>query len=433
MNRITHHIAVRLTGAACWIPLLAACGCDRFGADAGRKPAPPKDPPPAKIESPVKEADLTRIVLTESAERRLGIISTPVIQKSLPLTRLFGGTAMIPQGGTVSLAAPLAGTLLTAESDLPTPGTVVKANQVLLRLAPVLTGVGEVLLLSPGDRLALAKVQADLAASRTEAEGRVKSAEAQLEAAMAALERASTLLREGAGSQQGYEQALAASRKSEADLKAARAGVEILGSINLEIKPESAAALQIKAPMNGIVAARHVRGGMEIPAGAPLFDISTLDPIWVRVPVYVGESAAISPEAGARIGLPGMAADAWEASAKWIQPVPTGDPVSASVDLYFELPNPDFAWKPGQRVLVRLPLKRAVQADVVPWSAVVFDVYGGAWVYVVAGPHTYVRRQVEVSEVIEGLAVLARGPDAGTPVVITGTAELFGTEFGSGK
>jgi CheY-like chemotaxis protein len=48
-------------------------------------------------------------------------------------------------------------------------------------------------------------------------------------------------------------------------------------------------------------------------------------------------------------------------------------------------------------------------------------------------PHQYARRRVEVRNVSGFQAVLARGPTVGVEVVITGAAELFGTEFGGGK
>ena len=38
--------------------------------------------------------------------------------------------------------------------------------------------------------------------------------------------------------------------------------------------------------------------------------------------------------------------------------------------------------------------------------------------------------RVEVSEVSDGMALLARGPAPGTRIVVVGAAELFSTEFG---
>jgi len=69
----------------------------------------------------------------------------------------------------------------------------------------------------------------------------------------------------------------------------------------------------------------------------------------------------------------------------------------------------------------------------VPWSAVVHDAHGGAWVYQSLGQGAYRRRRVEVRSVRNGAAFLARGPEAGAKVVSAGAAELIGAEFGPGK
>ena len=68
-----------------------------------------------------------------------------------------------------------------------------------------------------------------------------------------------------------------------------------------------------------------------------------------------------------------------------------------------------------------------------PWSAVLYDIHGNAWVYENAAPHTFVRRRVEVRDLGDGIAAVTRGPTAGVRVVSEGAAELFGTEFAAGK
>ncbi|MGB5037290.1 MAG: efflux RND transporter periplasmic adaptor subunit, partial [Blastocatellia bacterium] len=112
---------------------------------------------------------------------------------------------------------------------------------------------------------------------------------------------------------------------------------------------------------------------------------------------------------------------------------PTADAASSTADLYYELPNGDGRLRPGERVGVTLSLKSTEDSLVVPWAAVLHDVNGGTWVYENTAPQVFVRRPVEVRDVVDRLAVLARGPAPGTRVVTAGAAELFGTEFGPGK
>jgi multidrug efflux pump subunit AcrA (membrane-fusion protein) len=69
----------------------------------------------------------------------------------------------------------------------------------------------------------------------------------------------------------------------------------------------------------------------------------------------------------------------------------------------------------------------------VPAAAILYDVQGGAWVYVNESGHVYRRQRVELIETQGSSAYLARGLTPGTSVVTAGAAELFGTEFGAGK
>jgi hypothetical protein len=83
-------------------------------------------------------------------------------------------------------------------------------------------------------------------------------------------------------------------------------------------------------------------------------------------------------------------------------------------------------------VKVLVPMEGADEGLVVPWSAVVHDINGGAWVYERVREQTYARRAIEVRSVVGDAAALRSGPQRGAQVVKTGAAELFGTEFGVG-
>ena len=66
----------------------------------------------------------------------------------------------------------------------------------------------------------------------------------------------------------------------------------------------------------------------------------------------------------------------------------------------------------------------------VPYSAIIYDAHGKAWVYTETEPLTFVREPVEVLRIVGSRAVLAEGPAAGTRVVRVGAAELYGAELG---
>jgi hypothetical protein len=66
---------------------------------------------------------------------------------------------------------------------------------------------------------------------------------------------------------------------------------------------------------------------------------------------------------------------------------------------------------------------------VVPYGAVIYDAYGGTWVYTSPEPRVFVRHEIDIDYIDGDMTVLSHGPDVGTAVVTVGVAELFGTEF----
>jgi hypothetical protein len=67
---------------------------------------------------------------------------------------------------------------------------------------------------------------------------------------------------------------------------------------------------------------------------------------------------------------------------------------------------------------------------ITPFSSIVYDLDGDAWVYKVSAPLTYVREAVVIERIRLGIVYLKEGPPAGTQVVTVGVPELYGTEVG---
>jgi RND family efflux transporter MFP subunit len=388
------------------LPLLLLAGlvgCTTQHADDAQKA------PPAKVENPTKESELTTIKLTSEAEKRLGIVVAMVENQTVSRARTLAGEVVVPQDQTISVATPMAGTLHAPENgSAPAIGQFIKAGQPLFRLVPSI----------PPER--------DL---HVQIEREIETARARVEAAQLKVKRAEQLVRDQAGSEKAAEQVREELAIAEADLKAARARLD-----RLMKNPLSAdVAVLITAPKDGMVQKVNAVPGQLVAGATALFEIVSLSSVWIRVPVYVGELAQIDRRQPAKVhnlaGQPGGSArDVWPVAAP-----PSADPNAATADLYFQLPNGEGGLRPGQKVGVALALRTAEESLVVPVSAIVHDIHGGTWVYENTGPQTFVRRPVEVRYVVERLAVLGRGPSVGTKVVTVGAAELFGTEFGAGK
>ena len=171
-----------------------------------------------------------------------------------------------------------------------------------------------------------------------------------------------------------------------------------------------------------------------VAAGAPLFEVMKSDPLWVKVPVYVGELAEIDQQADAQVGSLSRAKESPFVTAAPVSAPPTATPLSSTVDVYYELKNADGQLRPGQRLGVTVTLSGETEQRGIAWSAIVQDIHGGSWVYeALPAPHTFIRRRVQVRQIADGWAVLDKGPAVGTTIVIEGVAEMFGAEFGFGK
>ena len=385
--------------AAVLVLLLGACKQSSAGHDA-----------PASVANPRTESDLTTIRLTEQAEQRLGIVTVAVEERDVPRTRLVGGEIVIPPGGSLVVNAPLAGALLAPTTGVPGPGAPVDAGQPVFRLV-VIPGDGSIA--SVREAVAVAEAQARLTRTRAE--------------------RVNTLRGSNLVSEEELDVAQANAAAAEAALAAARARLSLAqGGSTSESLATALPPIVITSPTRGVIRRLSAAAEQRVAAGAPLFEVQATEALWVRVPVYVGDLDVIDQASAVGVHFdPGGGARP-VVTARPVRAPPTADPVAASADLFYELRGGPLV-RPGQRVSVELPLRGRSRQLVVPWSAVVYDINGSTWIYENTEPHVFVRRRVEIAWVAGNLAVLARGPAAGTRAVTEGAAELFGTEFGGAK
>lgn len=391
---------------------------------------PPASPPAAIVATPAKEAQFNTVVLSEDAERRLGVTTAPVDDKPHPQARLYAGEVTIPAGRTLIVAAPLGGTLRAPTGGVPLPGRDVKKGEHVFELLPLLTP----------------EARTSLAASRVDADSLVRTAQTQLDAAKEVLTRTKQLVKGGAGpekdvdlAQEKYDTALIA-------VEAAKARRDLFVKAVGDFEKGTAAPLSLDAPVAGLLRNVSAQAEQTVHTGAALFEITDLSQVWVRVPVYVADLPTLEETAEALVGgltdrfgataLPAPAvADRLGVTARPARPAPappSANATAGTVDLFYMLENRD-KLRPGQKVGVSLRLRGEPTRLAMPASAIVLDINGGTWVYVKTAPHTYARRRVTVRHIDGDRAVLDAGPPAGTPVVAEGAAELFGAEVKFGK
>lgn len=403
----------RLFASALLLALAACSGACVSGAAEGQKPSPP-----AQVENPKKESELTTVALTPEAEQRLGIRVAEVAQEGVTQTRTFSGEVVLPPDSTFNVTAPVTGTLQAKAT--PNSGMWVKKGQAVFNLLPYV---------SPAEREQRELTERDARLAASAAAGEVEAAATKLDAARVRLARAEQLVRDGGGSvkvAQGEQEQV---RLAEAALAAAREKL----TLARRVPPPSNNTVPVIVPQSALIQSVHVAVGQTVAAGTVLLDAADYSRVLIRVPIYVGDLKWIPAQQNASVhGL----ADSPGAPARSARPTPappSADPNAATVDLYFELSNTDHALRPGQRVGVTLRMRAEEQGLTIPWSAVLHDVDGGTWVYIQTEPRRYVRQRVSVRRVSDDVAILDQGPAPGTKVVIQGASELFGTEFGAGK
>lgn len=366
---------------------------------------------PAKVENTVKESDLSTVTLSQKAEERLGIETSAVENRKLPDTLELGGEIIPVPGNDVRLSAPVAGTVLPSKSGkIPLPGKSVTQGEEILRL----------LMLPP---------EKELLGAREEVAVRQK----ELEVTQAKANRSKQLLASKAISEKSFEAVQAELIKAKASLKAAAARLNLLSGTNLDAAAGDLSTLVLESPVDGVLQSVFVAAGQIVPAATVLFEVASLEPVWVRVPVYIGDLAKIDLQKDATIIPLGMNQGSTFFQAKPVQGPPLSNAGSASADLFYEISNSDRLFRIGQKVRTSLLLEAYEESLVVPWSAILYDSKGGSWVYVKIAAHVYSRHRVEVSHIVNDFVVLTRGLKVGDEVVVAGAAEIFGTEFGVGK
>jgi hypothetical protein len=224
------------------------------------------------------------------------------------------------------------------------------------------------------------------------ADGRILQAQVQMDAAKIAVERAQKMLSAEAGSVRGVDEAKATLQLAEAAMTTAKAQRDLLGS-----------------PVG--------QGGAKR--------------AWVRVAIYSGEAGLLDDKAPASIRS--LVATSKAQSARPVIGPPTANALTNTIDWYYELPA-DTPLRAGERTAVEISSTDSKQeALVIPFNAVLHDIHGGQWVYAKTGEHSYTRKRIQVARLASAEAVLFSGPPAGTHIVTDGSAELFGTEFMTGK
>ncbi len=245
--------------------------------------------------------------------------------------------------------------------------------------------------------------------------------EAQLANARQDLERYTQLIKEDATSRQTLD-------KQRAQVAQLQAAVQT-DNAQIDYAKVQLGYTTIKAPLSGRVGARLVDAGNIVHASDAngLVVINQIDPIAL---VFTLPGDTVQAINRARQGNKRLAVYAYSRDSD--TPLAQGelvlvnnqiDTASGTIQLKARFANPSHVLWPGQYVNVRLKLGDYAQALTVP-APVVQRAQSGTYAYVVGADGKAQMRPIDVLQIQDGKAVIAKGLQAGEDVVLDGQYKI---------
>ncbi|MEH8015697.1 efflux RND transporter periplasmic adaptor subunit [Rheinheimera muenzenbergensis] len=320
---------------------------------------------------------------------------------------------------------------------LQSPALLAGSREVEIRAR--VSGILEKRLFTEGSRVAEGQLLFSLDAATYQAtanrnKAELAAAQARQAQAERTLKRLEQLRKDGAVSQQSYDDALSALDVAKADVKTAQA---ILQQSELQLSYTG-----VRSPISGIVSRERVSEGTLVSGPDMLLtQVTQLDPMYVRFSVAERDQLQLRAEAqNGSVELPAQ----WQVKlllADGSAYNQTGvvdfadvriDPATGTSEMKAEIANPDALLRPGQ--FVRIELEGAVRhnAIVVPQKAVL-DGGTGKFVYLLAdgeqGGKVALPAPVEVGDWVKLNGangwVIKSGLKAGDTVIVEGMARIF--------
>lgn len=247
------------------------------------------------------------------------------------------------------------------------------------------------------------------------AERAARAEVAQLEALRAnqqqTVERFSSLIKAKLISTDRYDEAKAQLQALSQQLQAARE--------RLKQKQRGLTKTRIISSYAGIIDAELISVGDFVKVGEPLFRITNIDSLRIRLPLPQTLASKISTGLGVRLESP---LEPGTVVASTIQQIrPTVGTSNRAIDVFTIIDNPG-KWQPGASVTGEIILEKRENAVVVPETALVLRPAGKV-VYVIEKDIAH-QRVVESGEYVDGVIEITSGLEHGETVAVGGSGFL---------
>lgn len=302
-------------------------------------------------------------------------------------------------------------------AGLRAPAHVAFADGAVSRLGAPLPGRVARVHVQLGDRVAagapLVTLDCPEAASSRAA---LRTSEAAVTEARAALERQVQMLERGVGTERERLHAQRALAEAEAERARARAAVQFVGN-------QAGTTVVLKAPIAGTVVNRRATVGASVdPAGEPLVEVGDPSALWVIAEVFERDLPLVREGATATLELP---ATGEQLSGRVAAVGVVVDGGARTAQVRIALDGPTETLRPGTFGRARIASPETALS--LPTAAVLIKNGRESVVYVEGPPGTFTRRPVVVGRPIDGRVLVTSGIAPGDRVVVRGALLVDGT------
>lgn len=383
-----------------------------------------------------KEALPNEVPFLLEQQWRIGLLMEQVKRHSMTERLLVPGQVQAAQGGMAVIGAPLSGHLEPAPGKrLPRIGDVITKGQVLAFLEPHLT-TGDLMQLAANEitesSLAMSVLarELDLKTQSVEVEQGLQQSQARFEFAEQAMERMLSLREKGLGTGAELEAAkrdldlarqerLGAERLQESMASAEESLLKMREQLNAVVAAHSdpgSLRVAIVAPMDGeIIAVNHV-AGEHIESHSELFRILDSSQLWISAQISEFDLGGLRENPGAWLkfaSFPDRTFDVLGAmNGKVISGGSVIDPVTRTMELLYQVSNPEGMLRVGMFADVYLETLSRKEAIAIPQQAVVLE-NGLPVAFVLMDGETFQKRDLQLGirdgERVEVLAGVEEG------------------------
>lgn len=177
---------------------------------------------------------------------------------------------------------------------------------------------------------------------------------------------------------------------------------------------------EIRAPIDGVVSARHIKVGNTIAPNDPTFRVTNLDPLLAYVHIPEKEFRKLAPQQTAEVVVDALGGDRFTGVISLISP--TVDPKTGTFRARVEVQDPTRRLKPGMFARVNIVYERREDALQLPRSAIV-DADGTQSVFVVANGKAE-QKSVQTGLANNGWIEVTGGLQGDEQVVVVGQGGL---------